>query len=74
MGLTDCRYTGIESGWTMGAMVDIVRCLIDLTTMTRSDESWVDPTNADERQGLWRCPLCNRAFGHVDGELVEIRL
>jgi hypothetical protein len=58
----------------MGAMVDIVRCLIDLTTMTRSDESWIDPTNADERQGLWLCPLCNRAFGHVDGELVEIHL
>ena len=71
---TDCRYTGIESGWTMGAMVEIVRCLIDLTTMTRSDESWIDPLNGDERQGLWWCPLCNRAFGHVDGELVEIRL
>ncbi len=55
-------------------MVEIVRCLIDLTTMTRSDESWIDPLNGDERQGLWWCPLCNRAFGHVDGELVEIRL
>ena len=58
----------------MGAMVDIVRCLIDFTTMTRSDESWVDPRNADQRLGLWRCPLCHRAFGHVDGELVEIRV
>ena len=58
----------------MGAMVDIVRCLIDLTTMTRSDESWVDPTNADERQGALAVSAFNRAFGHVDGESVEIRL
>ena len=58
----------------MGAMVEIVKCLIDLTTMTMSDESWVDPLYTDERQGLWRCPLCNRAFGHADGELVEIQL